>query len=164
MAHVGSQAVLDADRLFALVKAIIRKESNFNSNAINKSGKEESVGLMQVNIKAHNVSKEDMLDPVKNINYGTKYLCYQLARYGSVAKAVSAYNAGRAIIGNYLTYVAPVMMYYSQYLDEGITIANKPDIKPSINVPSKKEEGYVDLKFLIILFFGLLILSQLFRR
>ncbi len=165
--YVNNQPVLNVDELFCLIKAIIRKESNFNANAINASKKEMSVGLMQINIKAHNVSKELMLNPIANIDYGTSYLVYQLNRYKNLEKAISAYNAGRAISGNYITYVVPVLTYYAFYkttqLASKASVADKTKQNSNKDIISENEGGYINLKFLLMFAVAMLIIVRLFK-
>jgi len=155
--YVSQQSILSLNELIALIKAIIRIESNFNPNAENISSKEHSVGLMQINIRAHKVSREDMLVPTKNIDYGTSYLVSLLNRYGELDKAISAYNAGKATLAN-LPYVRAVRTAYDLYL-----IIEKPS--EIIAEPSKiiKEKGIALLDLLINAFIVALIIFLVIR-
>lgn len=134
----NNQSILSVHELYALVKAICRKESNFNPNAANESDKERSYGLMQINTKVHPLSKEDALDPEKNIRYGTSYLITQLNRYRSLSKAISAYNAGHSITSNLLTYVAPVIGFFNVYKAEAGLNLFIPFSIPSLSVATSK--------------------------
>jgi len=99
-----------------LVKAIMDRESNFNPNAVRVESKinDKSIGLMQVLTETakwiapfRDLTKqqieEKLYDPITNISVGTKYILWQLGRYGrdneGTKKAISAYNAGSAIYG-----------------------------------------------------------------
>lgn len=99
----------------ALIAAVIRCESNFNSRAISQAG---AVGLMQICLptwqeikKTHHEwqtiqSKEDdiqaLYQPQINIAAGTIYLQSMLVRYqGDPVKAVAAYNAGPGSVDHY---------------------------------------------------------------
>lgn len=77
----------------ALIKAVIDIESSFNPRAVSSAG---AKGLMQLmDGTARGLGVSDSFDPLQNIEGGTKYLSYQLQRFGGeVAMALAAYNAG----------------------------------------------------------------------
>lgn len=77
----------------ALIKAVIDTESSFNPYAVSSAG---AKGLMQLmDGTARGLGVADSFDPVQNIEGGTKYLSYQLQKFGGeVAMALAAYNAG----------------------------------------------------------------------
>ena len=84
-----------------LIAAVMKQESNFNPNAVSKSG---ARGLMQLmpgtagDMGLHS----DHFNPQKNIEAGTKYLSKMLQfTGGNVGHALAAYNAGP---GNYKKY------------------------------------------------------------
>lgn len=94
------------DSLVALVHAIMRQESGFDSKAISRAG---AKGLMQlmpataeevarsINIK-HSTSQL-LQDPEHNMLLGFEYLSRMLGKFnGSIIHAVAAYNAGPARI------------------------------------------------------------------
>lgn len=95
-----------------LVYALIKAESNFNSNAQSSKG---AIGLMQLmettaqdvckrmdlNI-SNNELKEKLLEPEININIGTKYLSILIQQYGNVEIAITAYNAGIGTVDNWI--------------------------------------------------------------
>ncbi|WP_422661406.1 lytic transglycosylase domain-containing protein [Paenibacillus sp. EC2-1] len=77
----------------SLIKAVIDTESSFNSNAVSSAG---AKGLMQLmDGTARGLGVSNSFDPVQNIEGGTKYLSYQLQKFGGeIAMALAAYNAG----------------------------------------------------------------------
>jgi hypothetical protein len=82
-----------------LVMAIAHKESTFNASAKSSAG---ALGFMQVMpaTGAHyGLSKADLLDAHKSIEFGTLYIKERIDAYeGSYTKALSAYNQGSASV------------------------------------------------------------------
>lgn len=99
--------VAAADRVAAqqalppeLVRSVIQVESNYNPNAVSSKG---AHGLMQlIPATAHRFGVTDPLNPVENLQGGTKYLKYLLDLYhGDYSLALAAYNAGENSVARY---------------------------------------------------------------
>jgi soluble lytic murein transglycosylase-like protein len=82
-----------------LIKALIKQESNYNSEAVSHKG---AVGLMQLmpaTAAELGTSEDKLTDPYSNIMTGTKYLSEMLNRYdGRIDLGLSAYNAGPTLV------------------------------------------------------------------
>jgi soluble lytic murein transglycosylase-like protein len=108
----------------ALIKAVIKAESNFNHRAVSPVGAQ---GLMQLMPKtASDLKVEDSFHPEKNIEGGARYLRYLLNTYkGDLTLALAAYNAGETAVAKYnynvppyretQNYVKRVFSFYKSY-------------------------------------------------
>ena len=81
----------------AILFAIAHRESNYRADALGDSG--SSVGLMQVQPYWHLERMErlgctDLLDPFQNVTIAVDYLVELLNSYGTIDKALVAYNRG----------------------------------------------------------------------
>ncbi|MDA8122211.1 MAG: transglycosylase SLT domain-containing protein [Deltaproteobacteria bacterium] len=107
----------------ALVKAIIRAESNGNRFAVSRKGAKGMMQLMPFTSKRMKVN--DPFDPVENIEGGVRYIKELMGTFrGNLVHTVAAYNAGPAAVKKYggippyqetRVYVNRVMDYYRQY-------------------------------------------------
>jgi hypothetical protein len=88
-----------------LLKAIITVESGFNAKAVSPRG---AIGLMQITAQtgdryargaeAKQPAAERLLDPVTNVRTGARLLADLTRRYGSIAIALAAWNAGEGTV------------------------------------------------------------------
>jgi soluble lytic murein transglycosylase-like protein len=76
----------------ALLRAVIKTESNFNPQAISKRGARGWTQLMPGTAREMGVS--NIHDPVQNIYGGAKYLAIQMKKFQRKDLALAAYNAG----------------------------------------------------------------------
>lgn len=78
----------------AIALAIAEQESGFNPNARNKSNREDSMGMFQINTKAHPDYKGGF-NPEANTRYAVKMIKNLLQKTnGNIPQAMAAYNGG----------------------------------------------------------------------
>ena len=119
-----------------LVFALIKAESNFNSEAVSHR---DAIGVMQImeetakdvanknSIKIENENiKQELLKIDNNINIGTKYLSTLLEKYKNKEIAVAAYNAGIGTVDG--------------WIQKEIIKSDGSDIE---NIPYKETKNYV---------------------
>lgn len=105
----------------ALIDAVIRTESGYRPNAVSRVGAQ---GLMQLMpATARRVGVVNAFDPAENIMGGARYLRRMYDRFGSLTKAIAAYNAGPGAVKKHggvppyretRRYVATVLRRYQQ--------------------------------------------------
>ena len=113
--HASKKYDLDPD----LLRAVIRAESDFDTNCTSHKG---AMGLMQLMPEtAKELGVKNPYDPVENIMAGTRYLKSLLDRYdGNIPLALAAYNWGMGNLERHpgrlpretRTYISRVNEYY----------------------------------------------------
>lgn len=110
---------------YRLVLAVIKVESNYNSDRVSRTG---DYGLLQINIVNHGELKKrlhinDFLNPYDSIRAGVYMLSNLGERYGDIDEVLMAYNLGEQGMkmavrnGNYSSkYSRKIRAIYNEYL------------------------------------------------
>jgi soluble lytic murein transglycosylase-like protein len=141
----------------ALLKGLIRQESNFDAAARSGAGASGLTQLMPGTAASLGVT--DTTDPAQAIDGGAKYLKQQLDRFGNdPSKALAAYNAGPGAVAKYggippyaetQNYVQKVLGYAAEYRGTAtaaaaITSAVPPTTTPVLAAATASSSGSLD--------------------
>ncbi|KPJ64172.1 MAG: hypothetical protein AMJ45_06345 [Syntrophobacter sp. DG_60] len=99
----------------ALLKAVIKVESDFDSEAVSPKG---ALGLMQLlPSTAKELGVKEPFSPYENIEGGAKYLKYLLSRFqGNISQSLAAYLLGPEAVINRHNFPSAVEDYIQQVL------------------------------------------------
>jgi len=111
----------------ALVRAVVKAESDFNETARSRKGAQGLMQLMPETARLHNVA--NVYDPEDNIEGGVQHLRLLLDRYrGDLRLALAAYNAGVQAVEKHggvppftetKEYVRRVLTFHERYRKNG---------------------------------------------
>ena len=111
----------------ALVRAMVKAESDFNETARSRKGAQGLMQLMPETARLHNVA--NVYDPEENIEGGVQHLRLLLDRYrGDLRLALAAYNAGVQAVEKHggippfaetKEYVRRVLTFHERYRKNG---------------------------------------------
>ena len=114
---------VDAD----LIRAVIKAESDFRSNARSHKGAMGLMQLMPETARLHSVA--DAYDPSENVEGGVRHLKMLIERYqGDLQLSLAAYNAGSGAVEKHggippfaetKEYVRRVLRFYDSYRGAG---------------------------------------------
>ncbi len=120
---------VDAD----LIRAVIKAESDFRSNARSQKGAMGLMQLMPETARLHNVA--DAYEPSENVDGGVRHLKMLLERYqGDLQLSLAAYNAGSSAVEKHggippfaetREYVRRVLRFYDSYRGSGLAAAEQ---------------------------------------
>ena len=133
----------------ALVKAVIKAESNFDNRAISRTGAQGLMQLMPETARLRNV--ENPFNPTQNIDGGVRHLKHLLSTFGDTKLALAAYNAGENAVRKYngvppfpetKNYVSTVLSHYGRY--SGLTPEEGTAGQAAATAPTAQIQSFVN--------------------
>lgn len=86
----------------AVVAAMVRVESSYDPRAISSKGARGLMQLMPATALRFGVAPEELFDPQRNLEAGTRYLRWLIDRFdGDALRVFAAYNAGEGAVERY---------------------------------------------------------------
>ena len=86
----------------ALVAAMVRAESAFDPTAVSVKGARGLMQLMPATARRFGVVTGELLEPVRNLEAGTRYLSWLVKKFPhDLPRVLAAYNAGEANVARY---------------------------------------------------------------
>ncbi|MES2067547.1 MAG: lytic transglycosylase domain-containing protein [Pseudomonadota bacterium] len=141
-AHPYAAHVAEAARRFGLpegwIWAVMRAESRGDPRALSPVG---AMGLMQImpttwaTLTARYALGSDPYDVRANINAGAAYLREMLDRYGDLATALAAYNAGPGRVNEWRSGARALPAVTRAYVDRIASTVASPGIAPESGAP-----------------------------
>jgi soluble lytic murein transglycosylase-like protein len=133
----------------ALVKAVIKAESNFDNRAISRAGAQGLMQLMPETARLRNV--DNPFNPSQNIDGGVRHLKHLLTTFGDTKLALAAYNAGENAVRRYNgvppfpeteNYVSTVLSHYGRY--SGLGPGGETDDQAGGAAPAAQIQTFVN--------------------
>ncbi len=137
MDAIFEEAAQAYDVPVALLKAVGKAESGFNTNAVSSAGAQGVMQLMPATAQFLGVT--DPFDARSNIMGGAKYISDMLKRYdGDIELALAAYNAGSGNVAKYggvppFTETQNYIRKIKEYMGMDLTAGNASSSRPVNN-------------------------------
>ena len=123
----------------ALVRAVMKTESNFNRYAVSPKG---ALGLMQlIPTTGRRYGVRDFFDPQQNVDAGVRHLKFLLEKFnGNLDLSLAAYNAGENLVEK-LGRIPPIPET-TNYVRKIRAIYRKPAALPPVMIADDRPQIY----------------------
>jgi hypothetical protein len=132
----------------ALVEAIARVESGFNSRALSNKGARGLMQVMPATGRRFGVRSEKLFDPEHNLNAGVAYLAWLSKRYdGNLEFIAAAYNAGEGAVDDYggIPPYRETRDYVRRVKAALLSIGALPAVPPEASIPAPGPDAQTTL-------------------